>query len=243
MKPRRISSAIVAANPKKPESEAIQRQVENFLLDHGVRLSKSKADVLITIGGDGTVLYNKEFSSLPLFGIGSRRSFICQATSEDWPERLGKALANGFIPTPRAMLSCRMNGKKIEDALNEFVVRSSGHRVLRIELEVQNKKVFFRADGIIFSTPTGSTAYAYSSGGVELPASSASYEIVSIAPYRRDFEYMVLGDSVAASAVIESETPAFIAVDGQFIHFFQGKLRLGVRKSARKTLFAVPASA
>jgi len=234
----RVKSALVVANPKKPESERVQREVEAFLLERGVRLSR-RADLLITVGGDGTLLWNKEFTRSPIFGIGSQHSFLCQATTADWRGKLS-AILKGFRAEKRVMLACSMNGKRVEDALNEFVVRSIGHRVLSFELCVKGECARFRADGLIFSTPTGSTAYAYSSGGIELPPDARCYEAVAIAPYRRAFEYAVFDDSIQSRAIVVSETPAFLAVDGQFIHSFEGRAVVKVWKSSRTTSLAVP---
>ncbi|MEM4390131.1 MAG: hypothetical protein QXG98_05745 [Candidatus Micrarchaeia archaeon] len=235
----RVRAALVATNPKKPESERVQAEVESFLLARGVRLSRKRPDLLITIGGDGTLLWNKEFTRAPVFGIGSAHSFLCQATMANWRERL-EALLAGFRIERRAMLAASLNGKRLEDALNEFVVRAAGHRVLAFELCASGTCMSFRADGLIFSTPTGSSAYAYSSGGIELPPHARCYEIVAIAPYRRAFEYAVLSDAVRSTATVVSEMPAFVAVDGQFVHPFEGKAVLRVWKSSRTTDFAIP---
>ncbi|MEM3031021.1 MAG: hypothetical protein QXH27_04760 [Candidatus Micrarchaeia archaeon] len=237
----RVRTALAAANPKKPDTERIQAEVEEFLLARGVRLSRKKPDLLVTIGGDGTLLWNKEFTRTPVFGIGSPHSFLCQATAADWKPKLSALLA-GFRLERRAMLAGSLNGKRIEDALNEFVVRAAGHRVLAFELCAKGACAAFRADGLIFSTPTGSSAYAYSAGGIELPPSARCYEVVAIAPYRRAFEYAVLDDSVQSRVTVVSETPAFLAVDGQFVHSFEGKAVVRVWKSSRTTDFAVPSA-
>jgi NAD+ kinase len=120
----------------------------------------------------------------------------------------------------------------MEDALNEIVVHSRNHRVVDIELLVGRRRFAFYADGVMFSTPTGSSAYCYSCGGRELPKHARKYEIVAIAPYRRAFTYAIVPDSVTASAVVKSNNADLIS-DGQFIHHLKAGSIIKVWKSSR----------
>lgn len=134
-------------------------------------------------------------------------------------------------------LDAWLNGRRVEPCLNEFCVKASGHRLLKFELIVGKKKFEFRADGVIFSTPTGSTAYAYSAGGVELKPNEKRYEAVAIAPYRRKFAYVVVGERVESKLKIECEEDAKLIIDGLIEQVVPKKSVLRVRKSSKTTKF------
>ena len=232
----RMRSALVVANPKKPRALKLERQVEDFLLERGVKLKKN-ADALVTIGGDGTILYNKQFFKQPVFGIGGVHSGICQAKESDWREKLGKAVER-FEVEELAMLSCVLNGKKLEDALNEYAVKTAGKRILEFELTVLGKTVSFKADGLIASTPTGSTGYSYSCGGEVVSKKAREYLLTPIAPCRREFQGMILSDRISSELRVFSECPAHVVVDGQFEHSLNERTNmLSFKKSRRKLKF------
>lgn len=231
-----VARVLVAANPKKPRALELEKEVENFFLERRVELSR-KADLVVAIGGDGTVLYKAhDKPGIPVFGIGSKRSFICEATGENWREKLSSALEKGKVEEA-TMLDGWLNGKKIEPCLNEYCVRGTGHRLLRFKLKAGGEEFEFRADGIIFSTPTGSTAYAYSAGGKELEEGCGKYEIVAIAPYRRTFEHLVVDEKTESELEIECEQEAMLVVDGLFEHAVQNGSVLKVKKSSEKIKF------
>jgi len=243
----KLLSATIATNPKKRISKVIAKQVEKFLKKHKVKIIPAKTPfssaghILITVGGDGTILYNKNRYSLPIFAIGSKSSFICQAIGSTWKWKLLPIIKNGYTIEKRTMLSAKLNGKMLPDALNEFVIRSREHRVIRLHLQYGKKSSSFRADGLIFSTGTGSHAYAYSAGGREMPNLSRSYQVVPICPYRREFSHVMLSPSVHCKLKIEPSCRADAVSDGQFLfpiakkavlHVWVSKNALGFVKEA-----------
>jgi len=234
----KIRSAFVVPNPRKQRAVKLKSEVERFLRQHGIKV-KYGGDVLITIGGDGTMLYNKGRYSQPIFGIGSDRSVICQSTFKNWRGIVSKVLRRNRIEW-RSMLQCRISGKTYEDALNELCVLSRNHRVIKISLSFLGKKKVFRADGVLFSTPTGSTAYAYSAGARKLPPHIRKYEIVPVNSYMREFKPVVVPDSTECE-VKALEGNADLVVDGQFIHHLRLNSTVKVRKSPRKLGLIQPA--
>ncbi len=212
------------------------RALHIFLKKHKIRVTHSRrhADLLITIGGDGTILREKKHCDLPIFGIGSKSSFVCQARKDDWKKVLSKALRRPRVEE-RMLLMSWLNGKRLEDAMNDVFVRNSDHRILEFDLRIDKKRFKFEGDGVIFSTPTGSTAYAYSAGGKELTPSSRKYEIVGIAPYRRSFKPQTVDEGKTSEVIIHTERSAIAVVDGQFSHRLKaGRNRLLVKKAKRK---------
>lgn len=231
-----VESATVLFNPKKKEGARMKREVEGFLLKHNVRL-KERGEIVVAIGGDGTILYNKHYYDMPIFGIGGELSFLCRATMKNWRGRLGKVL-KGYRTDKRMMLASELDGKRLPDALNEVCIRRREHRVLRMKLTVAGRKYAFGADGVMFSTPTGSTAYAYSCGGKELPSHARKYEVVAIAPLRRGFKPLVVGENkVSRLLVEEGGKNTDVIIDGQLAFPMKKRSRIKVYKSGNVVRF------
>lgn len=234
----KIGSALIRANPKKEWAVKLKREVEVFLVQRGVKVG-GEGDVLITIGGDGTLLYNKNKYNKPVFGIGNERSFICQSNYKNWREVLGRLLRKNRVER-RSMLECCSAGKKYENALNEVCIRSNDHRLVEFNLSFDGRHAAFRADGVLFSTPTGSTAYAYSCGAPELPPTARKYEVVPIAPYRRRFKPVVLPNSAKCEVVVIKGN-ADLVIDGQFIHHVKLNSKINVQISKKTFSLLKPA--
>jgi NAD+ kinase len=232
----RITRAAVAANRKKPQTAALRREVERFLRAHGVSLSK-KPQLVITIGGDGTVLYHKKHYGTPYFAIGSNTSFICQATFASWRGKLSRVLLH-LRAEKRLMLSCSIDGKKMPLSLNEIGVRNPEPRVLSMHLAVGKKHYAFRADGLLFCTPTGSPAYCYSCGGKQMKKNGARYQAVAISPFRRTFAPLILSRGARCTLRLSGPERAQFFIDGHLFRQFTSKNTLRVWASAKPFLFA-----
>ena len=229
----KIARAAISPNPRKRWAHRIARELHPFLRKRGISVTHSRAhaDILITIGGDGTILHEKKHCEAPIFGIGSETSFICQARRENWKAVLAKALRKPRIGE-RMQLASWLNGRRLEDAMNDVFVRNSDHRVLDFDLQVNGRKFNFTADGVIFSTPTGSTAYAYSAGGIELKLGAKKYEVVGLAPYRRRFRPQIVGDLTKSTVIVHTRRPAIAVIDGQYGYKLKaGRNKLVVKKS------------
>ena len=228
--------AAIAPNPRKKWAHKITRELHAFLKLRGISVTsvRGMADLLITVGGDGTILHEKEHCDLPIFGIGSETSFVCQARQKDWKKKLSAALASPRIEE-RSMLASWLNGRRLEDALNDVFVRNWDHRVLDFEVRANGFSGKFMADGVLFSTPTGSSAYAYSAGGRQLSPTARKYEIVGLAPYRRRFRPLVVDDKTISRLIVNTRRQAFAVIDGQFSHRLKiGGNTLVVKKSGKR---------
>ena len=232
-----VKRAIVLANRRKPQTAAVRRDVERFLLARGVSLSAKKPQLVITIGGDGTVLYHKRHYGVPFFAIGSQTSFICQAAFSNWKHKLARALSS-LTSEPRLMLSCSINGRKLPPALNDIGVRNPEPRVLSLHLAVGKKHYAFRADGILFCTPTGSMAYCYSCGGRQMERRATRYQAVAISPFRRIFRPLILAKSARCTLRLSGPERAQFFIDGHCFRPFTSKDTLRVWASKRAFLFA-----
>ena len=233
----KIASATVAANRKKPQTAALKREVEMFLRMRGVSLTSKKPQLAITIGGDGTVLYHKRHYGAPYFAIGSNTSFICQATFADWRKKLSRVLA-GLRTGKRLMLECSIDGHRMPLSLNEIGIRNPEPRVLSLHLAVGKKHYAFRADGLLFCTPTGSPAYCYSCGGRQMKKEGTDYQAVAISPFRRTFAPLVLPRGARCTLRLSGPERAQFFIDGHCFRPFTSKNTLRVWASKKAFLFA-----
>ncbi len=235
----KIKSVVVVANPKKKWAQETRQSVIAYLKSKGIRIESNggKADLAVLIGGDGTILFNKAHYNKMLFGIGTKTSFICQGLRHNWKARLSKFLANPKTSS-RLCLSAKLNGQKLPLALNDVAIKTRDHRIVRIRLAANCKKFDFSADGAIFSTPTGSSAYAYSCGGAEMNHESQDYQIVAIAPYRRAFKPIIVNGDSKSSCSIESECDVDVIVDGQSVFHAKNGMRLSIARNKKPVLFA-----
>ncbi|MCX7192310.1 MAG: NAD kinase [Proteobacteria bacterium] len=151
------------------------------------------ADLVIVIGGDGTMLnIARTFSPhhVPLIGVNQGRlGFLTDLTPENMLESIDAMLAGEYVTERRLLLSARVlrNEAQVFSGLsfNEVVVhRSQISSMVEFEVRIDGEYLYNqRADGLIVSTPTGSTAYAMSAGGPILHPGLDVLELVPICPH------------------------------------------------------------
>ena len=190
----------------------------------------SKSDVIISIGGDGTFLRASKYSFLkeiPVMGINvGNLGFLTVVETSNMHEALDRLLENKYEIEKRMLLEGRFfkNSKAIKNkelpylALNEFAItRSMLGKIIRFEILVNKISIKkFAADGIIISTPTGSTAYSLSAGGPIVEPKSEVIIITPICPHTLLSRSIVLSPDNELEIIISSrnETDS-IGVDGK----------------------------
>ncbi|MFA6490210.1 MAG: hypothetical protein WCT52_06075 [Candidatus Micrarchaeia archaeon] len=232
----KIKRAIVLANKNKPIARQVKSKVEAYLCSRGVSVSAARPQLVVTVGGDGTVLFSKRYYGIPFFSIGSGTSFVCQADFSNWQRKLSRALAKPSLDR-RLLLDCRLGGRHLPPTLNEIGIRNPEPRVISIHLQCGLRHFAFRADGVFFSTPTGSPAYAYSCGGVQMGKNSQDYQAVAISPFRRLFKPQIIKKGTACTLRISGHERAQLFIDGQPIGVFTEKNTLAVRAARKPFLF------
>ena len=174
------------------------------------------ADFIFVIGGDGTILRTaKMFAeyNVPVLGLNiGRLGFLSQLTQEDIESAVNKILNNEFKVEKRLMLSS--NNKT---ALNDFVIKGiSGSRTGKFILKINDKFVSeYIADGIIVSTPTGSTAYGLSAGGPVLYPMLDAVTIVPICPHTLSARPLVIPSNEKLTILSKESGISFnVNIDG-----------------------------
>ena len=191
-----------------------------------------EVDFLLCFGGDGTLISGvRIFSnpSVPVLGVHlGGLGFLAQITPEVLIDKLESVKNNEFKIQDRLVLSAKISGN--EDsyyAVNDFVVQNeTSFRVTSLSLFIDNQHVSdYKSDGIIISTPTGSTAYSLSSGGPIVQPDVFSIVVTPIAPHSLTSRPLVLPSNVEVEFRFseESENDLKLIADGQnIINFTKG---------------------
>jgi NAD+ kinase len=189
------------------------------------RLIAHEFDLFISLGGDGTMLRAGQICGrigVPILGINlGRFGFLMEVRQNQWQNYLPLLIKGDFWLEERMMLSAQQwrAGKKIGEweALNEAVV-CRGKTVLPVHLDASVDGRFlttYVADGLIASTPTGSTAYALAAGGPILPPELRNILLVPVAPHLSIDRAIVLAEGSAVSITVQTTHSAVLSIDGQ----------------------------
>ncbi len=177
-------------------------------------------ELIVSVGGDGTVLRNisKMKDPLPVLGINmGNLGFLVDVPPEDAIKDIEDVL-KGFTYTERSRLSVHLNKKRLFDATNEIVlITARPAKILTFRISIDNSQIEdVRADGVVLATPTGSTAYAMSAGGPIVDPRVDASIIVPLAPFKLSSRpWIVPGESTLKVEMIVPEKEAAVVIDGQ----------------------------
>jgi NAD+ kinase len=218
----------------QPLAETMARQAQALGLqawtgstwdEQSVRGQLGSLDLLVTLGGDGSILRAARMScslGIPVLGVNmGRLGFLTELEPDEWQVALPRLLAKDFWIEERMMLHAEYHrGEECRqyEALNDVVVsRGSLARIVRLETHIDGGYLTtYAADGLIISTPTGSTAYAHAAGGPILPPELANILLIPIAPHLSMERAIVLAQGAVVKVQIRTDHQAILTVDGQF---------------------------
>jgi NAD+ kinase len=211
------------------------------------------ADLVMSIGGDGTMLYASRLTretGTPILGINrGRLGFLADVTPDELISSVDSVLAGNFTTDSRMLLEARLHKSAGDDvvayALNDIVLqRRETGRMVDFETRVAGQYVNTHSgDGLIVATPTGSTAYALSCGGPIIEPQLDAVVIVPVCPHTLTDRPIVISadQSIEVSLLQRDETKAEITVDGFSMGGIEpeDKLRISAANS-RVTLLHPP---
>ena len=185
-----------------------------------------KLDFLLALGGDGTMLSLARAvgdRNVPLLGIHlGELGFLAAVNVDQMFEKLDQVVAGDYLVQPRIVLKSTVyNGGKSNTffALNDMVIdRGKSHRMLVYELQANNHVIAnYKADGLVVSTPTGSTAYSLAAGGPIVVPTMKTMVVTPICPHSLTLRPIVIPDDQVLNISFPSDHDDGIslAVDGQ----------------------------
>lgn len=231
-------------HPRKPESLDLAAAMESFLRSRDVpHIWRDSAwdadaiqrrlhdvDLLITLGGDGTMLRAARLGAkreVPMLGVKmGRLGFLAEVFPNDWEEPLGQMLDSNYWVEERLMIRVRVERKSADnrcevrceyDALNDVVLsRGDLARVVRISTQLDGGYLTtYTCDGLIISTPTGSTGYALAVHGPILPPEARNVLVIPIAPHLSMDRAIVLPEGTEVRLQALPGYDPVLTVDGQ----------------------------
>ncbi|MDX4050627.1 NAD(+)/NADH kinase [Aliarcobacter skirrowii] len=259
---KKIENIGVVLKPNSPELKDAFLKIEKLFLDKNIDLilEKSsaqmisqngldfdlmcqKSDFLISIGGDGTLLgvVRKSFKyNLPVLGINlGTLGFLTDLKLEDLPCFIEDLLINDYKIEPRMMIEAQIGDKKFI-AFNDIVIsRKNLSSMLEIKAKIDKKEFnTYYGDGLIVSTPSGSTAYNLSVGGPIVYPLTNAFIITPVAAHSLTQRPIV----VPADFEIEFKTPsdeATVIVDGQDLYDLKQNeiVNIKISKKSAKMLY------
>lgn len=198
-------------------------------------------DILLVLGGDGTILTVASDCArrfIKILGINyGHLGFLTEYEQEKIDDALKLVCSGKFAIKKRAMLEITYNGKKFF-ALNDFVIqRSTGGQdfsnTVSLRAEIDGATVDnYSADGIIVSTPTGSTAYSLSAGGSILAPDLDAFILTPICAHSLHSRPVVFNaNSVVTINSLSTKTQLNVIVDGKIVDTVNDKVNFTIRKS------------
>lgn len=208
----------------------------------------SDIDALVTLGGDGTLLRGARLlagRSVPILGVNlGRLGFLTTCGSEDAEQALRLLATGDYVAEPRMTLSARVvdeAGSNRQEwlALNDFVLHKGGFaRVVRLSVAINGESIgVYAADGVIISTPTGSTAYSLSAGGPVVVPTVESIILTPISAHMLAVRPLVIpADAEIAVETIQNPEELIVTVDGQVGTNLASGEKLVVRRAPNPVL-------
>lgn len=189
------------------------------------KIKFEELDMIVVLGGDGTILRTARTIAgfeVPILGINmGRLGFLTAAEILELEKAIESISKGKYIVENRMMLECEVNNEgniKTYNSLNDIVIsKGTLSRILNYEIYIDNKfYTSFNSDGVIISTPTGSTAYALSAGGPIVYPTLDVISLIPICPHSMQMRSIILESNSEISIIINSKNErVFLTVDGQ----------------------------
>ena len=225
-----FQNIVIVGREEDPRVGEPLQLLSQHLIKAGARLLHrdeiDAADLVIAIGGDGTMLHASRLtreSGIPILGINrGRLGFLADVTPDEMITSVDHVLSGNYTTDTRLVLEARLqraSGKdEVAFALNDVVLqRRETGRMVDFETRIANRYVNTHSgDGLIVATPTGSTAYALSCGGPIIEPHLDAVVIVPVCPHTlTDRPIVVSADRLVEVTLLQrDETKAEITVDG-----------------------------
>ncbi len=182
-------------------------------------------DVVLTIGGDGTIIHSAKhaaYYSKPVLGINLGRLGYVAELESDEISMLSELVKGNYEIVSRSVLNVSVkSANKTQSeytAINDAVIsRGSLSRIIDLEVNIDGSFAsFYRADGLLVATPTGSTAYALSAGGPVISPELKCIELIPVCPHSLSARGMILSEkSVISIKAASPDGKSYLTIDGQ----------------------------
>jgi NAD+ kinase len=206
-----------------------------------IPLKKIKADLIIAIGGDGTLLKTALHipkPETPILAVNlGRRGFLTEIRPEDMLTAVDKCINGDYILEKCNKLSSAVGREKLPDALNEFLIASTSlSKVIGLRIFKDKRLITeYYCDGLIIATPTGSTAHSLSAGGSVLDPDLDAFILTPICPLTPTPSIIFSSKNTIQIQLIKMKKKVRVSIDGQYQTLITKKNKINVKKSKHQT--------
>ena len=203
-----------------------------------------EADFVISMGGDGTLLKSAHFvgnKNIPIMGVNmGRLGFLADVSPSDIENAIDAVYENAFTLEEHTVIQVEVEGQQLETcprALNDIaVLKRDNASMISIRTCINDEYlVTYQADGLIVSTPTGSTAYSLSNGGPIIAPQAGILCLTPVAPHSLNIRPIAIKDDCVITITVESRSHNFlIAIDGR-----SEKCKEGTKLTIRKAPYCI----
>lgn len=196
------------------------------------------ADVVLAVGGDGTVLEaarRAAAATLPVIGVNAGNvGFLAEIQSDEIEAGLNALKTGDFTISERMTLTATTSGGLELEALNDVVVEKDVRQnIIRVEVSVDDEKlVEYRADGVIVAAPTGSTAYNFSAGGPLVDPELEALTVTAVSPHTLFGRPIVFGPLTRLQLSVRGARAARLNGDGRDYGLLQPGESVTITKGA-----------
>lgn len=256
--PGQLSTVSILYNPAVPRAHDLSKAIAGLLRDRSLSAGSceierqaeaiaciSGADLIITLGGDGTLLRAAHFAAvpgIPILGVNlGKLGFLCDMGPKHVLEQLPFYLDGKAEVEERLMLQVdqRRKGEALVSghALNDVVVgHASIASLIRVHASINgNLLTTFAADGVIVATPSGSTAYSFAAGGPIVHPADQHLLLTPISPHKPRFGSVVAPANAVIALELETAVPAVMSIDGEAETPVESGDLIEVRESPHRT--------
>lgn len=259
--PTDMTDIAIVTKREHPEAERLGAEIGAWLMQRGANVTILAHDrdpvrfidaltrtatpgLILVLGGDGTLLsvarktigLNAALLGINLGDVG----FLTAISPEGWRKPLERVLSGGYLCCEQMVIDYKIvrDGAVVQDgfAINDVVVsRGTLARLVRLSLRFSGETVTtLRSDGLIISSPIGSTAYCASASGPLVHPAVEAFTITAIAAFRNNFKSLVVPASQEMEIVVEDDTgEVFLTEDGQELHELAPGDVIRIRRSRR----------
>lgn len=249
----------IVCKPSAKKAISLAKEVYELLNEHGsvcaeesfakaIHVSgctfkemNKQADVVVTVGGDGTILMALSEIDRPVFAINSGgMGFLSEVESKYTREGLERIIAGKYNIEERAKLKITVDGKRLPDAANEMTVQTARiAKILYLKLYVDGELIeSMGADGVIIATPTGSTSYSLSVGGPILDPSVDAMVIAPLAAFKLSARpWIVPLKRKVGIKLLPKSKDSKLVIDGRFATSVTSNNDIIVTESEKKARF------
>jgi len=237
---------VVKELKKRKQDVVLEQRFADLMGGPGKPLEELDADIMVTVGGDGTILMALEYTDRPILAVNAGGvGFLSEVEPKYVGSAIDRILKKGYTVEERSRLTASLDGQRLPDAANEVTVQTAKvAKLIKFQINVNGEVMdTLRGDGVIVATATGSTGYSLSVGGPVLHPVVKAMVISPIAAFRLTARPVVIPLDSEVHITLIAGTPgkvekeARVVIDGQHGYALAGGSTVTIKPSRRKARF------